>query len=75
MRSTTTFYQDQVRARERVAMLEGEAAAFTRDGKTVPAAALMRRARVIQYLWCLTPCDGVNDEQTGAFNGISGEGR
>lgn len=74
MRSATTFYQDQARARERVSMLEDEAAAFTREGKTVPAAALQRRVRLIKYLWCLTPCDVVNEEKTEPLMAYPGRG-
>lgn len=70
-----TFLEDRDRARVRVAILEAQAAAFTAEGKTVPAGALMRRIRIIRHLWCLTPCDDVNDEQSGAFNDITGEGR
>ena len=66
----TTFYQDQARARERVAMLEHQADAFSRQGKTVPAAALARQARIIQYFWCLTQCDDVNDRNKV----VSGDG-
>lgn len=69
------FLEDRERARVKVISLQAQAAAFTAEGKTVPAAALTRRARVIQYLWCLTPCNDVNDEQNGAFNGTMGEGR
>ena len=74
-RRLAQFLEDRDRARVRVAILEAQAAVFTAEGKTVPAGALMRRIRIIRHLWCLTPCDDVNDEQSGAFNDITGEGR
>lgn len=58
------FLEDRDRARVKVISLQEQAAAFTREGKTVPAAALQRRIRLIKYLWCLTPCDVVNEEKS-----------
>ncbi|KUG14655.1 hypothetical protein ASZ90_015682 [hydrocarbon metagenome] len=51
--SLSQWEQDQERARRRIAYLEEQAAAFTQAGKTVPAAASRRTARLVRYLWCL----------------------
>ena len=49
----TQWEQDQARARRRVAYLEEQARDYTREGKTVPAAASRRTARLIRYMWCI----------------------
>ena len=61
-RRFNTFMEDRERARNRIAMLEREADEFTREGRTVPAAAKLRTARLVRHLWCIEEGTGSTGE-------------
>jgi len=59
--TTTTFYQDQERARNRIAKLEDQARVFTAAGKVVPASAARRTARLLRWMWCIEGEENINE--------------
>jgi hypothetical protein len=53
IRDREQFFKDQERARQQIATLEEQARVYLENGKHVPAAAHMRTAHLLRWMWCI----------------------